>query len=260
MGCGPSQAVIIQPTSDQNLHLQPTLYMVAEETFQMLRELGELKFYHLAQYGGESDEAQDLHRDFAARLENPVEYLRNEKGRSDENDQAKSIVRCADNLKTDRIVSRASTLYESKDQIRTYSNDQSPLLSSQGPQELVARGMTNSICFSEMFENPTKFRGSSANFRDFVATKFSGEKADTVELHGTLETRLKSKTFFGRNRVKPKDSSVASRYGLSSVSDKEASGTRSINPTKIGKLTTQDVTPGRSVSEPCIGNSQNPNP
>ncbi|XP_028392313.1 uncharacterized protein LOC114516902 [Dendronephthya gigantea] len=75
MGCSPSQAVIVQSTKTETSHLHPTIFMVGDKSFQMLRELGELNFYHLAQYNEAEDTAESLHRDIAARLENPLEYL-----------------------------------------------------------------------------------------------------------------------------------------------------------------------------------------
>ena len=90
MGCAASQAVIIhsppadypmaqqqQHRADPNNRLQPTIFMVAQENFQMLRELGELKFYHLAQ-PNDTEEKERIHHDMMSRLENPVRYEREE--------------------------------------------------------------------------------------------------------------------------------------------------------------------------------------
>lgn len=81
MGCSPSQAVIVQSTKTETSHLHPTIFMVADKSFQMLRELGELNFYHLAQYNEAEDTAESLHQDIAARLENPIQYLRDEQSK-----------------------------------------------------------------------------------------------------------------------------------------------------------------------------------
>lgn len=70
MGCSPSQAVIVS-NKTENSHLHPTIYMVGEKSLQVLKELGELKFYHFGQY---SEAQGDVHNDFAAMLENPLHY------------------------------------------------------------------------------------------------------------------------------------------------------------------------------------------
>ena len=82
MGCSPSQAVIVQSTKTENAHLHPTIFMVNEKSLQMLRELGELNFYHLARYNEAEDTAETIHHDFAAQLENPMQYSRSERSTS----------------------------------------------------------------------------------------------------------------------------------------------------------------------------------
>ena len=82
MGCSQSQAVVVQSTKTENSHMHPTIFMVGEKSLEMLRELGELKFYHLAQYNEVENAASSPHYDFAAQLENPIQYFRDEEAKA----------------------------------------------------------------------------------------------------------------------------------------------------------------------------------
>ena len=102
MGCSPSQAVIVQSTKNENSHLHPTIFMVGEKSLQLLRELGELNFYQLAHYNEAEDNAETLHHDFAAKLENPLQYLRDEQSRANGNYQVSERSACK--IKTDYLI------------------------------------------------------------------------------------------------------------------------------------------------------------
>ena len=82
MGCSQSQAVVVQSTKTENSHMHPTIFMVGEKSLEMLRELGELKFYHLAQYNEVENAALSPHYEFAAQLENPIQYFRDEEAKA----------------------------------------------------------------------------------------------------------------------------------------------------------------------------------
>lgn len=75
MGCSPSKAVIVQSSTARKTYLCPTIFMVGEKSLQVLQELGELKFYQLAENDA-SEEIASSHSEFAARLENPLQYAR----------------------------------------------------------------------------------------------------------------------------------------------------------------------------------------
>jgi hypothetical protein len=103
MGCSPSQAVIVQSTKTENSHLHPTIFMVGEKSLQMLRELGELKFYQLAQHSEtENTLTENPHNDFAAQLENPLQYLRDEESKSSGNHQVTERSVCK--IKSDYLI------------------------------------------------------------------------------------------------------------------------------------------------------------
>lgn len=102
MGCSPSQAVIVQSTKTENAHLHPTIFMVNEKSLQMLRELGELNFYHLARYNEAEDTAETLHHDFAAQLENPMQHSRDERSTSGRNCQVEERSTCK--IKADYVI------------------------------------------------------------------------------------------------------------------------------------------------------------
>lgn len=200
----------------------------------MLRELGELKFYHLAQYNSDQAETEDRHRDFAIHLENPLEYVKNEnKSQSPEKNQpdkpheyrtnklkakhvATRVCRVDESVTTETQCSNdlyeAQTSFCSKDlaisQTRFYSAD-SPSTSSSKSQTLATRGLPchstlRNERISDILEDPTKFHGTSINMKDVTSTKSHGAKASPVQTPCTSETNQKTKTFFGRNRVSPK--------------------------------------------------------
>ncbi len=102
MGCTQSQAVIVQSTKTENSHLHPTIFMVGEKSLQMLRELGELKFYQLAQHNEAEASAENVHHDFAAQLENPLQYFREEQSKCSGNYQLGE--RSTSNIKRDYSV------------------------------------------------------------------------------------------------------------------------------------------------------------
>ena len=102
MGCSPSQAVIVQSTKTENAHLHPTIFMVNEKSLQILRELGELNFYHLARYNEAEDTAETLHHDFANQLENPMQYSRDERSTSGRNCQVEERSTCE--IKADYVI------------------------------------------------------------------------------------------------------------------------------------------------------------
>ena len=222
MGCGPSQAVIVQ---QQSTNLRPTIFMVAEESVELLRDLGELKLYHLAQYG-ETEQVERRHGEFASRLANPVESVRKESTRH-ANEHARETARQspawdANILKARSVVSRVYKVKETTTMEVASCSNQMPSVAfsstTKGPtsvtgKDLETSSMSQNECPGDVPANPGRsvqiIPAAANHSKDFAPapsssspnlTSAPAETPCTV----TLETRHKTKTFFGRNRVKPK--------------------------------------------------------
>ena len=222
MGCGPSQAVIVQ---QQSSNLQPAIFMVAEESVQLLRDLGELKFYHLAQYG-EAEQVERRHGEFANRLANPVESVRNESARHATNVKhagktaRQSPTRDASNLKARSIVSRVYKVEETTTTELASCSNQMPSAAfsstTKGPtlvtgKDLATSSMFQNECPGDMLANPGQIIPVAANHSKVFtpapsssSPHLTSASAQTQCTSASPETKPKTKTFFGRNRVRPK--------------------------------------------------------
>lgn len=235
--------------------------MVAEESVELLRELGELKFYHLAQYG-EADQIERRHGEFANRLANPVESVRNEsRGHSNERDGETGrqlLARDANNLKTSSIaVSRVFKVKETTTttEVTSGSNKMSSVASLsatnwKGPTLAVAG---KDLATSSMFQNecpPGDMLATPGRSVQKLCTAHTDTKDGTPPrssnpklLTSASETRpTKTKTFFGRNRVRPKQrlAGNSNRYlpplgGNKLVEETTAQGTEE-SEMKLGTL------------------------
>ena len=99
--------------------MHPTIFMVGEKSLEMLRELGELKFYHLAQY----NEVENVspHYEFAAQLENPIQYLRDEEAKAVTYEITK---KSSCKIKTDYLISNnVLTKQKSSDEVTGVSGN-----------------------------------------------------------------------------------------------------------------------------------------
>lgn len=73
MGCSPSHAVIInQSPTQETICLQPRIYMVSESTLCLLREVGELRVYHVDERNPET--AIEQFRGAPDQLSNPLSF------------------------------------------------------------------------------------------------------------------------------------------------------------------------------------------
>ena len=73
MGCSPSHAVIInQSPTQETICLQPRIYMVSESTLCLLREVGELRVYHVDERNPET--AVERFRGAQDQLSNPLSF------------------------------------------------------------------------------------------------------------------------------------------------------------------------------------------
>lgn len=71
MGCSPSHAVIINSSpTHETICLQPRIYMVSESTLCLLRDVGELRVYHVDETDPES--AVEKFRGAQEQLQNPL--------------------------------------------------------------------------------------------------------------------------------------------------------------------------------------------
>lgn len=279
MGCGPSQAVIIQPAK-RNSDLQPKIFMVADDSFQLLRELGELKFYQLAQYG-ETEDNERRHGEFACRLENPVEFVKNESSKQLANDQIQTseeglLALSTKNLKTKSILSHIFKAEETSTEVTTYSIDSLPATSStEGrPATLVTtgQGLSNSTFYEnavDMLENPVLFQRTTpaANVMNDVTPWRS--KSPTLrscpspQKPGT--SKPKGKTLFRRNRaVQPKQRSQGNSnqnhcfQPLSSMQELQSTVRGKLETALDEENTVQEITLQKSaMSNPACSSDTN---
>ena len=252
MGCSQSQAVVVQSTKTESSHMHPTIFMVGEKSLEMLRELGELKFYHLAQCNEVENAALSPHHEFAAQLENPIQYFRDEEAKAGNYEVTK---KSSCKIKTDYLIKK-NGLTKQK------SSCEVTEVSGNSPGDFANQVATSNspIVFSTAFPSPSKTKEKIAVMNSKTSpshertknalspkylrkdlnpetsattsnTSFATHPLDLIgsapdescatskirSNEGNITPKMtKTKTFFGRNRIMPKRD-ISAKYDVNEV-------------------------------------------
>jgi hypothetical protein len=249
MGCSQSQAVVVQATKTENSHMHPTIFMVGEKSLQMLRELGELKFYQLAQYNEVENTATSPHYDFAAQLENPIQYFRDEESKGSNYEVTK---RSACKIKTNYLISNSGLTEQG-------SGNDVTNLSGNLPGDL-ANEITKTVDNSPITLAPSSLRHTNNAFEIEITEK--NTRIPPILLSTTFPSHSKTKgKITALNQLSPSPSherrkAAASPKNHRKELNEETSATTSKTSSAMHSLDEIVSVPDESCTTPTIPSNE----